>query len=200
MRMNIFKTFITLALLFSTCLQSFAEDSIRNVVIVMRIPTYNAKIKYLDAQISKKDISAKKRNGFLKIKKETEQQRDKYFSLVYEAFNTYYTATEVYFVPDTLYKNLLRGETKVYISTAREITHIDLKNKKTMFMIQGRDEYQLLLTNQEHMRPEFPWPYKKGTFLGAIKSLINKKSYIKEQVSWFDKEMMKAINLYKIRQ
>lgn len=67
-------------------------------------------------------------------------------------------------------------------------------------MIQGRDEYQLLLTNQEHMRPEFPWPYKKGTFLGAIKSLINKKSYIKEQVSWFDKEMMKAINLYKIRQ
>ncbi|MFZ1526771.1 MAG: hypothetical protein WAT22_18255 [Saprospiraceae bacterium] len=198
--MNIFKTFITLTLLFSTCLQSFAEDSIRNVVIVMRIPTYNAKIKYLDAQISKKDISAKKRNGFLKIKKETEQQRDKYFSLVYEAFNTYYTATEVYFVPDTLYKNLLRDETKVYISTAREITHIDLKNKKTMFMIQGRDEYQLLLTNQEHMRPEFPWPYKKGTFLGAIKSLINKKSYIKEQVSWFDKEMMKAINLYKIRQ
>ena len=150
--------------------------------------------------ISKKDISAKKRNGFLKIKKETEQQRDKYFSLVYEAFNTYYTATEVYFVPDTLYKNLLRGETIVYTSTAREITHIDLKNKKTMFMIQGRDEYQLLLTNQEHMRPEFPWPYKKGTFLGAIKSLINKKSYIKEQVSWFDKEMMKAINLYKIRQ
>ena len=200
MRMNIFKTFITLTLLFSTCLQSFAEDSIRNVVIVMRIPTYNAKIKYLDAQISKKDISAKKRNGFLKIKKETEQQRDKYFSLVYEAFNTYYTATEVYFVPDTLYKNLLRDETKVYISTAREITHIDLKNKKTMFMIQGSDEYQLLLTNQEHMRPEFPWPYKKGTFLGAIKSLINKKSYIKEQVSWFDKEMMKAINLYKIRQ
>lgn len=199
MRINIFRTFITLIFLFSTCLQSFSEDSISYVVIVMRIPTYAAKIQYLDTQISQKDISAKKRNSFVKIKKETEQQRDEYFSLIYDAFNTYYTATEVYFVPDTLYKNLLRGEAKVYISSDRVITHIDLKNKKTLFMIQGRDEYQLLLTNQDHLRPGFPWPYKKGTFLGAIKSLINKKSYIKEQVSWFDTEMTKAIKLYNIR-
>lgn len=34
----------------------------------MRIPTYNAKIKYLDAQISKK-IFQQKKKWFLKIKK-----------------------------------------------------------------------------------------------------------------------------------
>ena len=48
------------------------------------------------------------------LQKETEQQRDKYFSLVYEAFNSYYTKANVSNL--TEFSNII-DNTKVYLNT-----------------------------------------------------------------------------------
>ena len=197
--MHIYKTIISFLFSIFLVVKCFAGDTTDQIAIIVRIPTYAPKIKYLDHQIHQNKGYEKKVKNYAKIKKDLEHQRDMYLSLLSDVFREYYTASEVYFVPDTLYKNIFKGDTRVFISESGDIVRKNLDGKILMYMIQGKDEYQLLLTNQDHQQQEKPWPYKKGTFLATFKRLFNKESYIKAQIMWFDEKMKMAIKLYNLR-
>jgi len=197
--MYIYKAIISFLVSIFFVAKCYAGDSAEQIVIIVRIPTYASKIKYLNHQIHQNRGYEKKVKNFEKIKLDIEYQRDTYLSLLTDVFREYYTASEVYFVPDTLYKNIFKGDNNVFISESGDIVRKNLNGKIMMYMIQGKDEYHLLLTNQDHQQQEKPWPYKKGTFLAPFKRLFNKESYIKEQIIWFDEKMKMAIKLHNLR-
>ncbi len=111
--MYIYKAIISFLVSIFFVAKCYAGDSAEQIVIIVRIPTYASKIKYLNHQIHQNRGYEKKVKNFEKIKLDIEYQRDTYLSLLTDVFREYYTASEVYFVPDTLYKNIFKGDNNI---------------------------------------------------------------------------------------
>ena len=111
-------------------------------------------------------------------------------ALLKSVFKEHFHVCAVLFVPDTLYKKFLDGDSKVFIGEFADIKQIDIKGQNVLYMAHGKDEYQYLLTDKEGKQLLAPWPYKKIIFFPALQQLIDKKAYITKQIKWFDKKIL----------
>lgn len=191
------KVFLLLLILAQIPLELHSNDEVKfqidPPVLIFRVPTFSAKINYLDNQINKTAQDPSYNVSLRREKEKTIQKKDKYFSYLVSIFKQAYSIGDVLFVPDTLYKRYLDGDMTVFINDTGKFTSIDLHGKKLIHMIQGKDEYQLLLTDKYGNRLASPWPYKKNTFFSSFKQLYNSESYLYNQIIWFDKKIKMAM-------
>ena len=168
-------------------------NQIESPTLIVRVPTSAGKLRQLDIQLNQKSLSQKNKVTIRREIDETIQKTKEYFKTIHSLFIQSYTVGNVLFVPDTLYKRYLEGDTSVFISDAGDIIRIDLYGKNLLHIIQGKDEYQLLLTDKYGNKLGNPWPYKKSTFFSVLKQLFNSKSYLYDQIVWFDQKIRLAM-------
>lgn len=161
------------------------------LAIVVRVPTYTGKINFLSKQMHNPELSLQKKAKFQNSLNKTIEKRNDYFNLIKNGFNSYFKTCEVYYIPDTLYKEHLDGNSNVFINDSAEIQSLNTEGKKFIYILQGKDEYQLLLTDRDGNKLQKPWPYMKNTFLAAFKLLLDKEAYINNQIRYFDEKIAK---------
>jgi len=158
--------------------------------LLVRVPVFGKKINYLTQALDKPNLNPKARASFEKQLKITITENKAYFDIITEGFKTNYTSSEVYFVPDSLFKEFNAGRRDVFLNENNEIDP-SIKGPKAeyLLMIQGNSVEQLLLVDKNGNQLEKPFPYKKNTFLPAFKKLFDKENYMSKQIAWFNKKL-----------
>jgi hypothetical protein len=166
--------------------------------LLVRVPVFGKKINYLTQALTKPNLNPKARASFEKQLKTTITENKAYFDIITEGFKTNYTSSEVFFVPDSLFKQFNAGRRDVFLNENNEIDP-SIKGPKDdyLLMIQGNSVEQLLLVDKNGNQLDKPFPYKRNTFLPAFKKLFEREKYMSKQIAWFDKKLTEIKYLQK---
>lgn len=166
--------------------------------LLVRVPVFGKKINYLTQALAKPDLNPKARASFEKQLEATITENKVYFDIITEGFKTNYTSSEVYFVPDSLFKEFNAGRRDVFLNENNEIDP-SIKGPKDdyLLMIQGNSVEQLLLVDKNGHQLDQPFPHKRNTFLPAFKKFFEREKYMSKQIAWFNKKLTEIKYLQK---
>ncbi len=157
--------------------------------IVVRVPTQGKKIKYLASRISQPGISPKMAGEYSQLLLKAKSEDAAHFNLIQQSFETYFKWSEVYFIPDSLYKDFLAGSKNVCLSSVGKLMENIAPPSDYLMISTPNNPDQLVLTDKETHRLPKPYPYKRNTFLPAFKKLFNKKNYLETQIKYFNEKL-----------
>jgi hypothetical protein len=168
-----------------------AADKWKNACLIVRIPVFGPKIKYLKSVLSNPETSQSSRSTAQKLLHTTIDENKKYFDLVRKGFDKEFSAKEVYFLPDSLFKSYMAGEKTGFLNKNGELdTSLDCYSDNTFFIITGKDIDQLSFVDRDLNPAGFPFPFRKNMFLGAFKKLLDKEKYMHKQISYFNEKLL----------
>ena len=164
--------------------------------LLVRVPVFGKKINYLTQALAKPNLNPKARASFERQLETTITENQAYFDILMDGFKTNYTSSQVFFVPDSLFKQFNAGRRDVFLNENNEIDpSIKGPQDDYLLMIQGNSVEQLLLVDKDGYRLDKPFPYKRNTFLPAFKKLFEREKYMSKQIAWFDKKLKEIKNL-----
>ena len=164
--------------------------------LLVRVPVFGKKINYLTQTLAKSNLNAKTRASLEKQLATTITENDAYYDILTDGFKTSFTFSDVFFVPDSLFKEFNAGRRDVFLNENNEIDP-NIKGPKDdyLLMIQGNSIEQLLLVDKDSHQLEKPFPYKRNTFLPAFKKIFEREKYMSKQIAWFNKKLTAIKNL-----
>ena len=166
-------------------------DRWKDACLIVRIPVFGPKIKYLKSVLSNPETSQSSRSAVQKQLNITIDENKRYFDLIHAGFNNEFSAKEVFFLPDSLFKSYMAGEKTGFLNKNGELdTTLHCNSDNTFFIIAGKDIDQLWFVDRDLNPAGFPFPYKKNTFLGAFKKLLDKEKYVHNQISYFNEKLL----------
>lgn len=158
--------------------------------LLVRVPVFGKKITYLTQALAKPNLNPKTKASFEKQLETTITENKAYFDILIDGFKTNYTSSQVFFVPDSLFKQFNAGRRDVFLNENNEIDpSIKGPVGDYLLMIQGNSVEQLLLVDKNGYRLDKPFPYKRNTFLPAFKKLFEREKYMSKQIAWFNKKL-----------
>lgn len=181
--------------------QSFDNNVVEVEVItsnapcfVLRYPVYASKTSFLKKQAYNEELSDKQREKYMKLLNSTIDDNYDYFQLISSAFNEYFNFDELYFLPDSTFKSFQAGKDVSLIS--KNLTEVKSQNicNDYMLFITGDDRDRFYLVDKNQIVLSEPFPYKKNTFLAVFKKLLNRQSFIENQVKYFSEKLEEIYN------
>ena len=175
----------------STSLINGVAETWKNACLIVRIPVFASKIKYLKSILSDSKTSQASKSVIQKQLDKTLDDNKKYFELIQSSFSKEFFARDVLFLPDSLFKSFIAGEKTGFINKKGELdSSLQCDAQYSFFIITGKDSDQLLFVDRDLNPAGFPFPYKKNTFLPAFKKLLDREKYIQKQISHFNQKLL----------
>ncbi|MBC7884519.1 MAG: hypothetical protein H7X99_03545 [Saprospiraceae bacterium] len=162
-----------------------------NSCLVFRVPVQAGKIRYLKNALSNSQLTPAKTTSLKSQLASTIKTNNDYYALIRSGFTAHFDATQVYFVPDSLFKAFEGGKKDVFLNENNQVDPtIQCLTDEYFLMIQSEHAEQFLLVNKNGNRLDSPFPYKKNTFLPGFKRLLSKKKYMHNQIKWFNEKLI----------
>lgn len=156
--------------------------------LVVRIPTQGKKVAFLKEAMARTS-DQKKKSQYAAMLQQALQEDQTQFQTINESFGRHYTFSNYVFVPDSLYKNFLRGERNVFIKPGT--THVLTDTIQGEFFVwltlEHRNQFGLFA--KEGVRLPDPLPWRKNTFLAGFKRWFTPEKYIDSQVKWLQEKL-----------
>ncbi len=163
--------------------------------VVVRIPTHGKKINYLKSTIAQSSTLQQTKNKLKGELQKSVEKDQKNFAMIHNGFRKSFDWSEVYFVPDTMYRKFKSGGREVFVSqSGTSLDSLDIGHDYYLILI-NQDSEQLLLCDKNGNRLPSPYPYKKNTLLPAFKKIFNKEKYINDQIKYLNDHLHLAINI-----
>lgn len=168
---------------------SYDVDSAHFCVIV-RYPSHANKLSHFKQQMNRSDLPEEKKQLFTQLYENTILENSANFHLLYTTFKDEFEFNHVYFLPDSSYKTFTSNKKGLFINQF-EVNDPSLSCPfdEYYFIINGKDEDQLLFVSKYLSRAPEPLPYKKNIFFPAFKKIFNKPGYLATQVKYFNDKL-----------
>lgn len=165
-------------------------EKLKKQGIIVRIPTNGKKIKTLRSLVLQNPENTKLQKLLDNAIDEDRNRYDRVTSLMSQHFHSVVT----YFVPDSLYRNFLDGESHVFLDQNARLENTPNIERKDIFLLSLSDKDQFLLTDADGNRLPDPLPYKKSIFLNSLKRVFFYEKYLITQVEYFDMSIKKLLD------
>jgi len=156
---------------------------------VFRVPTNNVKLEYFNGLLKSGDLTENKETSIKSSIADTEAENADYLNIVRQGFDQYYKFSTVYYVPDTIYKRMLNAKEFIYYDyELHKVMSAPGVCKPTLAILPGTDKDELALHYLDGRKVDRPLPYQKKTFMSAYKKLFKRKTYLQDQIKWFNEQ------------
>lgn len=163
-------------------------DQLASGTLVVRVPTQGKKIAFLKEAMARTS-DQKKRGQYAALVKQAIQEDQTQFQTISTSFERHYSFSKYAFVPDSLYKNFLRGERNVFIKTDTDKVFTDTIPGEFFVWLTLEHKNQFGLFAKEGVRLPDPLPWRKNTFLAGFKRWLTPEKYIDSQVRWLQQKL-----------
>jgi len=167
---------------------------LRNHTLVVRFATYAPKLRYLKTKL----LNSNDEKTSRAIQKEIlalENNNQERLNFLKNALEEEYKFSKFVIMPDSLYKNFISGTKFVFFNDQFVIdSSINLEGKIYYMLINGSNEDQWILVNQDLRQIDRPFPYKATVFMSGLRRVLFPDEYYKRQLRQLNSRLFELIN------
>lgn len=169
-------------------------SQLHNHTLVVRFSTYAPKLRYLkNSLLNSNDEKAS--NALQKEISALEINNQERLYYLKNALEEEYKFSKFLIMPDSLYKSFINGTKNVFFNDQFEIdSSINLEGKIYYMLINGSNEDQWILVNQDLRQIDRPFPYKATVFMSGLRRVLFPDEYYKRQLRQLNSRLFELIN------
>jgi hypothetical protein len=170
--------------------QSNFQYRVQNSCYIVRVPVSGTKINYYNSKLKEVGLSTSSKDRYQGELEATIKENMDHTLLLQNTFESLFNFEHVYFLPDSSFKSFVAGQKTGFINASGKMDlSLTCPHKEQYFIIAGKHKEQLLFLDNNLLKLEPPYPYRKNIFLPAFKMILNRKGYIETQVKYFNSKL-----------